>query len=99
MGVIIWPGLTGAWVVNKYGRQASDGTKEKDDQMHINEDAVSFAAFSLAKVLAAELLRKGVFDRQELLSAITGEIDRLRNIATPTNEDAATLLTVYCDEL
>jgi hypothetical protein len=67
--------------------------------MHINEDAVSFAAFSLAKVLAAELLRKGVFDRQELLSAITGEIDRLRNIATPTNEDAATLLTVYCDEL
>jgi hypothetical protein len=99
MGVIIWPGLTGAWVVNKYGRQASDGTKEKDDQMHINEDAVSFAAFSLAKILAAELLRKGVFDRQELLSAITGEIDRLRNIATPTNEDAATLLTVYCDEL
>jgi hypothetical protein len=67
--------------------------------MHINEDAVSFAAFSLAKVLAAELLRKGVFDRQEFLSAITSEIDRLRNIATATNEDAATLLTVYCDEL
>jgi hypothetical protein len=26
--------------------------------MHINEDAVSFAAFSLAKVLVAELLRR-----------------------------------------
>ena len=67
--------------------------------MHINEDAVSFAAFSLAKVLAAELLRKGVFDREELLSAISRETDRLRKIATAENEDAATLLTVYCEEI
>ena len=59
--------------------------------MHINEDAVSFAAFSLAKVLVAELLRKGIFDREELISAISGETDELRKIATATNEDAATL--------
>ena len=67
--------------------------------MHINEDAVSFAAFSLAKVLVAELLRKGILDRQQLLSAISGEIDQHRKIATATNEDAATLLTVYCEEM
>jgi hypothetical protein len=67
--------------------------------MHINEDAVSSAAFSLAKVLVAELLRKGIFDRQELISAISGETDELRKIATATNEDAATLLTVYCEEI
>jgi hypothetical protein len=67
--------------------------------MHINEDAVSSAAFSLAKVLVAELLRKGIFDRQELLSAISGETNELRKIATATNEDAATLLTVYCEEI
>ena len=67
--------------------------------MHINEDAVSFAALSLAKVLAAELLRKGILDRQQLLSAISGEIDQHRKIATATNEDAATLLTVYCEEI
>lgn len=67
--------------------------------MHINEDAVSSAAFSLAKVLVAELLRKGIFNRQELLSAISGETDELRKIATATNEDAATLLTVYCEEI
>jgi len=67
--------------------------------MHINEDAVSSAAFSLAKVLVAELLRKGIFDRQELISAISGETGELRKIATATNEDAATLLTVYCEEI
>jgi hypothetical protein len=67
--------------------------------MHINEDAVSFAAFTLAKVLAAELLRKGIFDRKELLSAISRETDELRKIATATHEDAATLLAVYCEEL
>jgi hypothetical protein len=67
--------------------------------MHINEDAVSSAAFSLAKVLVAELLRKGIFDRLELISAISGETDELRKIATATNEDAATLLTVYCEEI
>ncbi len=39
--------------------------------MHINEDAVSFAAFSLAKVLVAELLRKGILDREQLVSAIS----------------------------
>jgi len=60
---------------------------------------VSFAALSLAKVLAAELLRKGILDRQQLLSAISGEIDQHRKIATATNEDAATLLTVYCEEM
>ena len=67
--------------------------------MHINEEAVSFAAFSLVKILAAELLRKGVLDRDRLISAILIEVDEQRKIATPTNEDAATLLTVYCDEI
>jgi hypothetical protein len=67
--------------------------------MHINEDAVSSAAFSLAKILAAELLRKGIVDREELISAISSEIDKHRKIATTTNEDAATLLAVYCDEI
>ena len=67
--------------------------------MHINEDAVSFAAFSLAKVLVAELVRKGIFDREELISAISSETAELRKIAAATNEDAATLLTVYCEEL
>jgi hypothetical protein len=73
--------------------------QQKDDQMHINEDAVSSAAFSLAKVLVAELVRKGIFDREELISAISSETEELRKIATATNEDAATLLTVYCEEL
>ena len=67
--------------------------------MHINEDAVSFAAFSLAKILAAELLRKGILDREGLISAISREIDGQRKIAEPLNEDAATLLTVYRDEI
>ena len=67
--------------------------------MHINEEAVSFAAFSLVKILAAELLRKGVLDRDRLISAILIEVDEQRKIATPKNEDAATLLTVYCDEI
>ena len=67
--------------------------------MHINEDAVSFAAFSLAKILAAELLRKGILDRDRLISAIPIEADEQRKIGAPTNEDAATLLTVYCDEI
>jgi hypothetical protein len=67
--------------------------------MHINEDAVSFAAFSIAKVLVAELLRKGVLDRGELLSAISSEIAEHRKIAGATNEDAAVLLEVYRDEM
>jgi hypothetical protein len=67
--------------------------------MHINEDAVSFAAFSLAKVLVAELLRKGILDRGELASAISGEIAEHRKIAAATNEDAAVLLEVYRDEM
>jgi hypothetical protein len=67
--------------------------------MHINEDAVSFAAFSLAKILAAELLRKGILDRDRLISAILIEADEQRKIGAPTSEDAATLLTVYCDEI
>jgi hypothetical protein len=67
--------------------------------MHINEDAVSFAAFSLAKALAAKLLRKGVLYRNELLSAISSEIAEHRKIAAATNEDAALLLEVYRDEM
>jgi hypothetical protein len=61
--------------------------------MHINEGAASFAAFSLAKILAAELLRKGVLDRESLISAILIEANEQRKIAAQTNEDAATLLT------
>jgi hypothetical protein len=57
--------------------------------MHINEDAVSFAAFSLVKVLMAELLRKGILDRDKLVAAIAGEIAEHRRIATATNEEAA----------
>jgi hypothetical protein len=67
--------------------------------MRINEEAVSFAAFSLAKVLATELLRKGILTREELISAISAETDLQRTIAEPLNQDAATLLAVYCDEL
>ena len=68
--------------------------------MRINEEAVSFSAFSLTKILIAELLRKGILDREELVSAIRKEIDgRQRTIAEPQNEDAATLLEVYCDEI
>jgi hypothetical protein len=51
--------------------------------MHINEQAVSFAAFSLAKVLAAELLRKGILDHQEFVSAILSEIDQQRKVDIP----------------
>jgi hypothetical protein len=67
--------------------------------MHISEDAVSFAAFSLVKILAAELLRKGILDKEELISAISREIGDQRKIGGPTSEDAATLLTVYCNEI
>jgi hypothetical protein len=67
--------------------------------MHINKEAISFAAFSLAKVLAAELLRKGVLDHQEFIAAISSEIDRQREIPTPANADAAVLLSVYIDEI
>ena len=71
----------------------------EDHQMHINEDAVSFAAFSLAKILVAELLRRGILDREELVSAISSEIAEHRKIAAATNEDAAVLLEVYRDEM
>ena len=67
--------------------------------MRINEEAVSFAAFSLTKILAAELMRKGILDREELIMMIRKEIDEQRTIAESTNEDAATLLAVYCDEI
>jgi hypothetical protein len=67
--------------------------------MRINEEAVSFSAFSLTKILIAELLRKGILDREELLSAIRKEIDEQRTIGETQNEDAATLLEVYCDEI
>jgi hypothetical protein len=72
---------------------------EGTSNMHINEEAVSFAAFSLAKALAAELLRKGIVSREELISAISREVEEQRKTPTVTNEDAATLLTVYCDEI
>lgn len=67
--------------------------------MHVNKEAVSFAAFSLTKVLAAELLRKGILDHQEFLAALSDEIERQQAIPAATNEDAAVLLTVYRDEL
>ena len=67
--------------------------------MRINEEAVSFAAFSLTKILAAELLRKGILNREDLLSAISSQIKEQRKHATPTNEDAAVLLEVYRDEI
>jgi hypothetical protein len=38
-------------------------------------------------------------DRDEIVSAIAGEIAEHRRIATATNEDAATLLAVYLDEM
>jgi hypothetical protein len=67
--------------------------------MRINEEAVSFAAFSLTKILAAELLRKGVLNKEDLLSAISSQIEQQRENATPTSEDAAVLLEVYRDEI
>ena len=67
--------------------------------MDVNKEAVSFAAFSLAKILAAELLRKGILDHREFLSAISSEIDRQLAIPTATNADAAVLLAVYRDEI
>jgi hypothetical protein len=67
--------------------------------MRINDEAVSFSAFSLTKILVAELLRKGVLDRDQLILAIRKEVDEQRTIAEPKNEDAATLLAVYCEEL
>ena len=67
--------------------------------MDVNREAISFAAFSLAKILAAELLRKGILDQQEFLSALSDEVDRQRGILTATNADAAVLLTVYRDEM
>jgi hypothetical protein len=67
--------------------------------MHINNDAIAFAALSLAKLLAAELLRKGVLDQREFLSALSREIEQQRAIPTPGNADAATLLSVYHDEV
>jgi hypothetical protein len=67
--------------------------------MRINEEAVSFAAFSLTKILAAELLRKGILMKEDLLSAISGQIEEQRENATPTSEDAAVLLEVYRDEI
>ena len=45
--------------------------RREGDQMDVNREAISFAAFSLAKILAAELMRKGILDQQEFLSAIS----------------------------
>ena len=67
--------------------------------MYINEHAISFAAFSLAKILAAELLRKGILDRSELISAISAEVESQGRLDAARNQDTATLLTVYLDEL
>ena len=67
--------------------------------MRVNDEAVSFAAFSLTKMVVAQLLRQGILDREELILAIRKEVDEQRTIAEPTNQDAATLLAVYCDEI
>ena len=67
--------------------------------MRINEEAVSFAAFSLTKILAAELLRKGILDKEGLLLAISSQIEEQRENTAPTNEDAAVLLEVFRDEI
>ena len=67
--------------------------------MHINEHAVSFAAFSLVKILANELVRKGVLDQQVILSAISTEINEQQKLGLPRNEDAATLLSTYLAEI
>ena len=67
--------------------------------MRVNEEAVSFATFSLTKIVVAQLLRQGILDRDELILAIRKEVDEQRTIAEPTNQDAATLLAVYCDEI
>ena len=67
--------------------------------MRVNEEAVSFAAFSLTKIVVAQLFRQGILDRDELILAIRKEVDEQRTIAEPTNQDAATLLAVYCDEI
>ena len=67
--------------------------------MDVNREAISFAAFSLAKILAAELMRKGILDQQEFLSAISDEVRPATRIATATNADTAVLLTVYRDEI
>ena len=67
--------------------------------MHINEHAVSFAAFSLVKILVAELARKGVLDQREFISAILTEIDEQQKLGEARNEDAATLLSTYLEEL
>ena len=67
--------------------------------MYINEHAISFAAFSLVKILAAELLRKGILDRNELISAISAEVENQGRLDAARNQDTATLLTVYLDEL
>jgi len=67
--------------------------------MRVNEEAVSFAAFSLTKIVVAQLLRQGILDRDELILAIRKEVDEQRTIAEATNQDAATLLAVYCDEI
>ena len=67
--------------------------------MRVNDEAVSFAAFSLTKMVVAQLLRQGILDREELILAIRKEVDEQRTIADPTNQDTATLLAVYCDEI
>lgn len=67
--------------------------------MDINKDAIGSAALSLAKVLAAELLRKGILDYQEFVAAVSSEIDRQRGLAAPANADTAVLLSVYLDEI
>jgi hypothetical protein len=67
--------------------------------MRVNEQAVSFAAFSLAKALATELMRKGILGRLEFIAAISREIEAQQSVAEPTNEDAAALLEIYCDEV
>ena len=69
--------------------------------MAIDEQAISFAALSLAKVVAAELLRKGLLDRTEFQAAISEEIERHHEAETSTtiNAQAAALLAAAVDGL
>jgi len=44
-------------------------------------------------------MRKGILDRSELISAISAEVENQGRLDAPRNQDTATLLTVYLDEL
>ena len=54
---------------------------------------------SLVKILAAELLRKGILDHGELISAVSADVENQGRLGAARDRDTATLLTVYLDEL